>query len=186
MKLIILRGLPGSGKTELSERLATELGASVLHIDDFKTQIRKDFPGQFSWPEVRVKAYDEALRYLSEEEKKGTALIICEELFLDKEFVERLMSFCQENGVEAKWFKIERDLEKLMELEQSPVRAKRPVHNSKEDFERLDREIRGILIPEEEVVENNGELTESLNKIKERIKDGFLPDEPGSEIRGLN
>lgn len=186
MKLIVLRGLPGSGKTELADRLAAEFGASVLHVDYFKTQIRKDFPDQFSWPEVRAKAYDEALRYLAEEEKKGTPIIICEELFRDKDFVERLMNFCQENGVETKWFRIERGLEKLMELEQSPARVKRPIHNSREDFEMLDKEIKDIIISGEEVVDNNGELEESLNEIREAIKSGFLPNEPGLEIGGLH
>ncbi|MFA5000893.1 MAG: AAA family ATPase [Candidatus Paceibacterota bacterium] len=166
MKLIILRGLLGSGKTELANKLAADLGAEVLHIDNFKTQIRKDFPGQYSWTEIKAKAYDSALEYLAKAETNEVPVLVCEELLQDKAFVRRLIDFCQEKGVETSWFRVERSLEKLLELEQTPERAKRPVHNSKEDFENLDREIREIVIPDEKIIDNNGSLSEALLEIE--------------------
>lgn len=179
MKLIILRGLPGSGKTELANKLGSGLGAEVLHIDDFKIQVRKDFPGQFTWPEIRAKAYDETLRYLTEAEARGVALLVCEELFLDKDLVGRFIKFCEEREVEASWFRVERDLDKLLELEQTPERARRPVHNSREDFENLDREIKEIIIPGERVIDNNGDLMETLFEIENLLK----IESPACEIK---
>ena len=166
MKLIILRGLPGSGKTELANKLGADLGAEILHIDNFKTQIRKDFPDQYSWTEIKAKAYGSALEHLAMAETRGVPVLVCEELLQDKAFVGRLIDFCQEKGIETSWFRIERSLEKLLELEQTPERAKRPVHNSREDFENLDREIKEIIIPDEKVIDNNSDLDEAMAEIK--------------------
>ncbi len=177
MKLIIIRGLPGSGKTELANKLAADLGAEVLHIDYLKTQIMKDFPGQFTWPEIRAKAYEATLEYLAQAEAKGIATLVCEELLRDKEFVERLRSFCQEKGVETVWFRVERDLEKLLELEETLERAKRPRHNSREDLENLGRDIKNIVIPDEKVINNNGELVEALASLKNILKEQSLASE---------
>ena len=42
MKLIIIRGNSGSGKTIITDTLADKLGAEKIHIDDFKSVILRD------------------------------------------------------------------------------------------------------------------------------------------------
>lgn len=166
MNIIIIRGLPGSGKTEIADRLSRELKIPVLHIDYLKTQIMKDFPGQYSWNEIRAKAYDQALNYLADLNKKGTESIICEELLADKDFAIELQNFCSNAKIKIYSFKIERNIEKLLELENSPERVARPRRNTREDLDELNRKINEIIIPNEIVIENNGEVSETLSEIK--------------------
>lgn len=172
MKLIILRGLPGSGKTELANKLAVDLGAEVLHIDYLKTQIMKDFPGQFTWPRVKAMAYDKTIEYLTEQKENGVQIIILEELLQRKSFVDRLQNFCREQGIEMAWFRLKRGMDKLIEVENGSARANRPAHNRPEDFEKIEREIRQAEVVGEIEINNNGSLDETMKEISSRIK-GF-------------
>lgn len=181
MKLIILRGLPGSGKTELSNRLASELGAVVVHVDSLKLDIRQEFPGM-SRSEIREKAYGRTIQKLKELKENDVSIVICEELMCDATFVNRLEGFCRDYRVESSWLRIDRSIEKLLELENSQERSSREVRNSEENLEKLDQEIKAIKIPEEVVIDNNGEWTETLTEIKRSLNNDARR-EPAGEIK---
>lgn len=167
MKIIFLRGLPGSGKTKLANRLAEQLSAEVLHVDELKVEAKKNLE---LWPEARQKAYNQTLDYFTDAKNRGVDIVICEELMADTEFVKRLETFCRENQIEAFWYRIDREMTKLLELENSPERVNRSPKNSEEDFKRLSREIEGIVVPGEIVINNNDTLDIALSEIKKQLE----------------
>lgn len=162
MRIIALRGIAGSGKTELANRLAPLLSAEVLHVDWLKSDFKKKFPEK-DWPEIRAMAYDEALKQIETFKLKNIDTLIIEELFIDPSFVASLQNFCTSNGIALDFIRVERDIEQLLETEKG--RTDRPIKNSRQDLEDMEKQLDAIKIPNEHIIQNNGPIEETLSLI---------------------
>ena len=167
MKLIILRGLPGCGKSTIAEKLYESLDSKVVYSDSFKREFIES-NSSFENKDVYRYAHDKVLgeieKYFNQKEK----LVIVEELFEDKNFVEKIKIFCKENNIEISWFYIKRDLEKLLEIESS---RKRKTKNTIEDFKKLQNSLDEIKNEGEIVVDNNGSIENSVNFILKSLEE---------------
>lgn len=166
MKLIILRGLPGSGKSTIAEKLSDKLGGKVIYGDSFKREFMSantDFKNEEVFEYSHNKIFNEIEKYFSQKEK----LVIVEELFDNKEFVEKIKVFCKENNIEIFWFYIKRDLEKLLEIEN---KRERKIKNTIEDFKKLKKDIENIKNSEEFIVVNDKSIEDSVKSILENLK----------------
>ncbi|MBU4536787.1 zeta toxin family protein [Patescibacteria group bacterium] len=142
MKLIILRGLPGCGKSIIAEKLGEKLDNPVIHGDFFKREYMKN-NSDFKNSDVYQYSYNKIFEKIKDLFKSGEKFLIVEELFNDKDLVEKIKDHCLENNIEIKSFFIQRDLEKLLALEE--VRG-RKIKNTQEDFKKLEKEIKDIKI----------------------------------------
>jgi adenylate kinase family enzyme len=154
MKLIILRGLPGCGKTTLANKIGQEAGAPVIHGDDFKLEymrIERDFKKALQY------SYDKILEniksYISNDEK----VVVVEELFNDQNLVNNILQVCKEHNIDTHWFRVKRDLDKLLETE---AKRDRKIKNTLEDFQKLEQELDSIKIDNETILENNSAIEE--------------------------
>ena len=87
MKLVILRGLPGCGKSTIAEKLSKKLNCRVIHGDVFKLEFLKknnDFKKAREYSQTRI--LEEIKKYFRQKEK----LIIAEELFYSKELIKKM------------------------------------------------------------------------------------------------
>ncbi len=163
MRIIAIRGIAGSGKTELANRLAASIGAEVLHVDWLKSALKKKFPEK-GWPEIRALAYEEALQKIEEFKLRGIEAFIIEELFIDPSFVSSLQNFCESNAIALQFIRIERNLEKLLETEKE--RTDRPIKNNRQNLEDMERQIHAIKIPGERIIQNNSSIEEAVHEIE--------------------
>ena len=117
MKLIVIRGNSGSGKTVITDTLAEKLGSEKIHIDYLKGVIMGDSQVKnkpIVWDDIYKEAMMEALALLEKMKSEGAPLVIMEELFYNKKFTEELNKYCVDNNIEVQWFRIEREKEKLL------------------------------------------------------------------------
>lgn len=168
MKLIVIRGPAGCGKTEIANRLAATLKAEVLHVDWLKTALRQA-DADATWPEIRSRAYVLAVERLQESEKTGVVAVVLEELLTDASFVRALQEFCVANGVEARWFRIRRPMEEMLAVENSSERTARPVRNSREDLEEMERGLDATAVSGEVVIENDASIAAAVERIKSAL-----------------
>ena len=166
MKLVILRGLPGCGKSTIAEELSNKLNSQVIYGDSFKREFmiaNSDFKNE----EVYLYSYDkiteEIERYFDQKEK----LVVVDELFDNKEFVGRVKSFCKESNIEIFWFYIQRDFEKLLETEHQ---RERKIKNTIEDFKSLQNSLDKIKNEEEVFVDNNNDIKDSVEFILKNLE----------------
>ncbi|MDD2935400.1 MAG: AAA family ATPase [Candidatus Pacebacteria bacterium] len=163
MKLIILRGLPGCGKSTIAEILSENLECSVVYGDFFKREFlvkNKNFQEACEYSYKKI--FEEVEKYAEKKEE----VVIIEELFDNKEFVERIKNFCRENNIQIYWFYIKRELEKLLEVEQ---KRDRKIKNTVDDFKKLQDSLNEIKNEGEIVVDNNGNIEESINFVLNKI-----------------
>ena len=165
MQLIILRGLPGCGKSVITEKLEERCNSSVIFGDTFKRSFMNQNPGSEN-KEIYQYAYDKIFEKIKELFEGGNEIVIVEELFNDRSLVEKIQSFCKERQIEIKSFFIERDLEKLLEVERN---RERKIKNTREDFEKLEQEMKRIEIEGEFIVGNNGTIENSVDFILKAI-----------------
>ncbi|MEI8339388.1 MAG: AAA family ATPase [bacterium] len=154
MKLIILRGLPGCGKTTLANKIGLEAGAPIIHGDDFKLEymkIERDFKKALQY------SYDKITENIKEYISKDEKVVVVEELFNDQTLVNNIIQISKENNIDTHWFRIKRDLDKLLETE---AKRERKVKNTLEDFQKLEKELDNIIIEGEVVLENNSNIDE--------------------------
>ena len=160
MKLIILRGLPGVGKSVIADKLAEKLNNStVIHVDDFKVECRKKHK-DYNFGDVCKYSYEKTLQKLSS--CSSEEVIIIEEIFDNKDFVNNKIKFCKENNIESYWFHLKRDIKKLLEVEN---KRKRKIKNTLDDFETLQNNINKVKIANEKTILNNGDIDNSVNAI---------------------
>jgi len=149
MKLVIIRGVPGTGKTIVSEILGKMFfDSEIICVDKFKLQAMKEN----SFEEAQKIAYEktlEKLHILYEQNKRD---VVLEELVCDKDFYEELRNFIIKTNSSVNWFRLLRPLDKLLEIESD---RKRKIKNSKEDFDNLKKNIESIKIPNEIWIKNN-------------------------------
>ena len=89
MKLIILRGLPGTGKTIIAKKLTQQIQNSiVIHVDEFKIDYRK-LNKDCKFIDACKHSYKKTIKKLSSITDKEIAII--EELFYDSNFVNKII-----------------------------------------------------------------------------------------------
>ena len=140
--IIFLRGLPGSGKTVIADALAERLNWKVVHVDEFKRELRKKNPNADFLKEIVPASYHIALHNL--EEQKDSDLVV-EELFNDRTFVENVLKVCEKNNIPCRWFKVVRDKKDVLHINTNNIR-KRTVVNSPEAIEVIERELEEVKI----------------------------------------
>jgi len=164
MKVIFIRGLPGTGKTIASEILGKILvNSKVICVDKFKLQAMKK--GE-SFEEGEERAYKKTLEKLNSFYEQNRKEIIIEGVIIDEGFYNELRYFVNKTKSEDYWFRLLRPLEKLLEVEAS---RKRKIKNSKEDFDKLREDIENCKIEEEHWIKND-DLALSIKKILEVVK----------------
>ncbi len=156
--IIFLRGLPGTGKTVISNKLAQILRCEVIHVDDFKGELMKRKPGANFLKEVVPYSYERTLDKLSKH--KGSDVVV-EEIFRNEGFVQRVMNFCDQNKIKATWFKITRDRKFLLEVDDKRTRK---IKNDEETLMRMEDQIHSIRIDGEVLIDNQN-IEESVNMI---------------------
>ena len=162
MKFIIIRGLPGTGKTIVSKILGKIfLNSEVICVDKLKIQAMKK---GYNFEKPQKIAYKQTLKRLySIYDKKN--YIIIEELICDKDFYNELRDFVDKTKSEDYWLRLLRPLEKLLEVEAG---RKRKIKNSKEDFDKLREDIESCKIESEHWIKND-DLALSIKKILDII-----------------
>jgi hypothetical protein len=163
MRIIAIRGIAGSGKTELANNLASKLDAEVLHVDWLKSALKKNFPEK-GWPEIRALAYDKALKQIEEFRLQNVKALVVEELFIDSHFVSSVQKFCESNAIPLQFIRVERSIEQLLEAERG--RAERPIENSRQDLEDMEQQLDAIKISGERIIRNNGSIEEAAREIE--------------------
>ena len=167
MKLIVIRGNSGSGKTIITDTLADKLGAEKIHIDDFKSVILRDLRVKnkpIVLNDICKEAMMEAIALLEKMKSGGAPLVIMEELFYNEKFTEELNKYCVDNNIDVQWFRIEREMEKIIEAQESSERTTRKIRNSKEDIEMMESRIRENVIEGEVVIMNDGNIEDVLRE----------------------
>ncbi|MCK4918598.1 MAG: AAA family ATPase [Candidatus Pacebacteria bacterium] len=163
MQLIILRGLPGCGKSVIADKLGLYFNNEVVHGDNFKLRYlenNSDFKKALEF------SYDKIFKKIKELFENGSEIIVVEELFNNKNLIDKIYNFCKEKEIEIKSFYVKRDLEKLLEVENN---RNRKIKNTKKDFEKLEYEIKEIGIENEIIIDNNGTIESSVEIILEKI-----------------
>lgn len=170
MKLIILRGLPGTGKSTLADKLGKQAGYEVLHVDAFKLSALSELQGipkAMALREARKRAYLETMQnlyFLYGLKKTG---VFVEELFCDRAFVQKVTDFARKPDISFYCFRIERTLDDLMKVE---AKRQRAVKNSYHDFLNLEADINDSPVDSEIFIENTS-IDQASREILERISD---------------
>jgi tRNA uridine 5-carbamoylmethylation protein Kti12 len=160
MKLIFIRGLPGTGKTAIAEILKKELpNSESISVDNYKLEAIKN--GE-NFESAKNFAYTETIRKLYEFYLMEKDFCIVDELICEKEFLGKLYSFINKTKSNAYWFRVLRKLNFLLEVERG---RKRIIKNTIDDFDRLKRDIKKLKIPNEVFIAND-ELYLTVDKIK--------------------
>ena len=163
--LILLAGLPGSGKTTIADALAERLNWKVVHVDEFKRELMKKDPNANFLKEIVPASYQEVMRKLIE--RKESELVV-EELCNDRKFVEDVQDFCKKNGIGCRWFKIIRDKETILHINVHNTRE-RTVVNSPEIIDMLERQLEEIKI-DGEVDIYNRTIDQSVDEILSKLE----------------
>lgn len=156
--IIFIRGLPGSGKTTISDKVAEKLGWNVVHADEFKKELMRQKPDADFVREIVPASYKLTLGKLGT--YKNSSVII-EEVFRNKEFVQSVLDFCNKNSIKYQWFKIIRDENLLLQVY---AKRTRKVKMTKDLHDMFKQQMNDIKI-EGEVTINN----ENIDKCVEEI-----------------
>jgi adenylate kinase family enzyme len=156
--IIFIRGIPGSGKTVIADKLAEKIGWKVIHIDDFKKEFSDKNPKAFFIEEVVPYSYKKTLEILENYKNEN---IIVEEIFRNRDFVQQISDFCDKNNITNRWFNIVRDIKKVLETNEM---RNRKVKNMAKTLESMRQQIDDVKI-EKEITINNENIDESVQKI---------------------
>jgi len=156
--IIFIRGLPGSGKTTISNLLAEKLQWQVIHADEFKKELMKQNPEANFIQEIVPGSYKKTIEKLQEYKDKN---VIVEEVFRNKEFVQSVLDFCNQNCIHYKWFKIIHDETLLLQVYDERTRK---VKMTKELYDLFKRQMNEIKI-EGEIDIYNISIEDSVNSI---------------------
>ena len=162
MKIIFIRGLPGTGKTTISKLLKEKLSAEIIYVDNFKLEAISEGA---SVKDSRKIAYIKTLQILESYIKKNPKYLILEEIISDLSFFNQLQNFIKNNNLTAYWFRIERPLEELLRVESD---RKRKVKNTKKDLTELNKKIGDIKI-EKEVIAQNDDINKTVGEVIKHV-----------------
>ena len=98
--LILIGGLPASGKTTLAEALALKLGAAHLNTD--KTRIALEFSGQYATA-AKERIYEELLRQTKDELSDETEFIVVDATFIRESWREAFDSLARQYEAKVCW-----------------------------------------------------------------------------------
>jgi predicted kinase len=103
-RLILLAGLPGVGKSTIARGIASDEGAIVIDMDDFKRVAVASslVTSQIDPPEVRWTYYQSALAHAF---TLGGTVIMDEVFHLDS-LRTRLEQACRARGVQVRWIEV--------------------------------------------------------------------------------
>lgn len=167
MKLIIIRGLPGSGKTEISKRLLKKLTNAIhIEVDSYKRKIRPKFYSltkKSRDKKSREYSYKQTLLDLKNYLNKD--YVIIDEMICEKDFYNKINKFISKNKLEYHCFRIKRTLKELLKVETTRIR---PVKNSLESFQKLEKEMNSYKF-KGEISINNKTIIKCLKEILKHI-----------------
>lgn len=161
---VFIRGLPGVGKTSIANSLAEKLQWKVISIDAFKKQLMNELPNADFVSEIVPASYQKGFEIL---EKYIDENVIIEEVFRNKEFVEKILIFCQQNNIPFQWFKIIRDKRLLQEVNSE---RKRTIKNDLEILNMFEEQINRIDIKNEVEIKNTASVEEVVKEIIQNLK----------------
>ena len=163
MKVIVIRGLPGVGKSLVSKILKEIfLGCEIICVDKFKVKAMKD--GK-NFDESKKFAYEQALKKLDSLYKKDKNYVILDEMICNKDFYNQLNNFIKITKSYAYWFRVMRPIEKLLEIESN---RKRKIKNNLKDFIKLRKDVEACRIKDEYCIKNDN-LALTIKKILEIV-----------------
>lgn len=162
MKIIALRGASGSGKSFLAKEISKHLGGKVICIDWIKSSVlRKEIVKNNDWTTIYKLTSEGLVSQLRELLDNNESLVIIEELFINIELINKVISFSNDKNVEIKWFKINRSMEQLLEVTKSNERQERKVKNTEADLKSMICSLKETPI--------NGEIIINNDKSKEDV-----------------
>lgn len=163
MKTIFIRGIPGTGKTIVSEILEKIFpNSEIICVDDFKLKAMKD--GK-SFEESQKIAYEQTLKELHLFHKQNKNDVILEEIICEKDFLDKLNWFLYETQTKAYWFRLMRKVKELLKVESN---RNRQIKNTQEDLFKLKQEIESLKIENEYLIKNDN-LALTIKKILEIV-----------------
>ena len=155
MKAIIIRGVPGTGKTAIATQLTNLLpNTEMISVDEFKKELQDKYEnlGSDINTELEHEAYKLTIKELKKILKKNPDYVIVEDLIYSEAFFAMLIDFFDEHQIQDYWFRIKRKLKHLMKEENIRVR---PIKNTKKDFEELKQSIDNLKIEGEFLIFND-------------------------------
>ena len=108
-KLICFAGLPGVGKSTLSQAIRTKTGATIINIDEFK-KIHVDphlVRSQIDPPEQRWAYYRDSVEHAFDLFDQGAVTAILDEVFHLHSLRTRMENLCKERGVRMLWIEVQ-------------------------------------------------------------------------------
>lgn len=159
MKLVILRGLPGTGKTTIAKKLAKKIKAKHIWVDGFKLKSSKK-----TWKEIVKDAHKKAIKELNKAKKTDT--IILEEILYDRGFIKELKKFIKKGNHIARWIQIKRPLKELLKIE---LERKRKIKNTRKNFIDMQKGLDKSKVKGEVIIKNKN-ITKTISKISKISK----------------
>ncbi len=167
MKLVIIRGLPCCGKTIICDKLQKKVSnIKIISIDKYKTELMNQSK-DVNFETVLAYSYDKTIEKLNDFYEKGEQIVVIEELFCDKKLFDLIINFINNKKSIVYWFRIERDINKLLLVEKN--RTDRKIKNTKEDLINLNKDINNLKVDNEIFIKNEN-IDEVVNEILNIIK----------------
>lgn len=107
-KLFLVAGLPGVGKSTISQKVCGKIEAKTVDIDDFK-KISVDpalVKNEIDPPEIRWAYYQKAIEHVFNLFDQGTPTIIMDEVFHLDSLRVQLESLCAKRYVQVLWVEV--------------------------------------------------------------------------------
>ncbi len=159
MKIIFIRGVPGTGKTTIAKILGKIIpNSQVIYVDEFKI---KEMKKGRSFEESQKIAYEKTFKRLHLLHKQKKNYIILEELICEKDFLNGLIEFLNKTKSYSYWFRLLRPLDKLLKIESYRTRK---LKNTKGDLFKLKQDIESLKIKNEYLIKNDN-LALTIKKI---------------------
>lgn len=160
--IVLVFGLPGTGKTYISKKIAAETGAVHLNTDMIREKLR--FTGNYD-KKTKQQVYNELFKHVSLELIKGSDVIVDGTFHLEKRR-KQLKKIAKEFGSEIHF------IEMKVKEETAGTRLKKSRKHSEADFEVYQQIRNEFEIPEAKHLElwsDEEETQKLIKKVKEYI-----------------
>ncbi len=161
--LIVLSGLPGTGKSYLCRRLAEKLSIGVLESDVLRRVL---FPAPTYAPDESLRLFQACYSLIEMLLKKGTSLAL-DATNLEESHRERLYYICDQSGAKLIMVWVEAPPEVVKERLASRARGVNPEDHSEADW-RIYQRMRlnvGRIRQNHFVVDTSKDITPAIDKI---------------------